>query len=75
MRFCLPTEKEIGAMVRGIHHASGKAGLTQDELISKFERLRKGKHGVREKIIEVVQRKCDIVDNADGNFRWLKWRH
>jgi hypothetical protein len=26
-------------------------------------------------VLEVVQRKCDIVDNADGNFQWLKWKH
>jgi 3-hydroxyisobutyryl-CoA hydrolase len=74
-RYTLPTEKEIGAMVRGSHQASGKAGLKMDELISKFEDFRKGKHGVREKIMEVIQRKCDVVDNADGNFQWLKWRH
>jgi 3-hydroxyisobutyryl-CoA hydrolase len=75
MRYCLPTEKEIGSMVRGSHPASGKSGLTLPELMSKFEDLRKGKHGVREKVLEVVQRKCDIVDNADGNFQWLKWKH
>ena len=75
MRYCLPTEKEIGSMVRGSHPSSGKSGLTLPELISKFDNLRKGKHGVREKVLEVVQRKCDTVDNADGNFQWLKWKH
>lgn len=75
MRYALPTEKEIGTMVRGSHHASGRAGLKMVELISKFEDLRQGKHGVKEKILEVAQRKCEIVDNADGNFQWLKWKH
>ena len=75
MRYTLPTEKEIGTMVLGSHHASGKAGLKLEELVSKFEHLRRGKHGVKEKILEVAQRKCEIVDNADGNFQWLKWKH
>jgi hypothetical protein len=26
-------------------------------------------------VLEVVQRKCNVVDNADGNFQWLKWKH
>jgi 3-hydroxyisobutyryl-CoA hydrolase len=75
MRYALPTEKEIGTMVRGSHQASGRAGLNLTELISKFEDLRRGKYGVKEKILEVAARKCDVVDNADGNFQWLKWKH
>jgi len=75
MRYTLPTEKEISNMVRGSHVSSGKAGIKMEELVSKFEDLRHGKHGVKEKVIEVAQRKCEIVDNADGNFQWLKWKH
>ena len=75
MRFSLPTEKEIGSVVRGNHQSSSKGGIKMEELISRFEDLRPGKHGVKEKVMEVAQRKCDIVDNSDGNFQWLKWRH
>ncbi|KAG6877739.1 hypothetical protein C0993_004556 [Termitomyces sp. T159_Od127] len=32
--------------------------------------------GVREKVLEVARRKCEIQDNGgDGNFVWLKWKH
>jgi 3-hydroxyisobutyryl-CoA hydrolase len=75
MRHGLPTEKEIGRMVRGSDHSSGGSGLRLDELVAKFEDLRRGKRGVREKVLEVAERKCEIVDNSDGNFQWLKWKH
>ncbi|KAG6851294.1 hypothetical protein H0H93_011730 [Arthromyces matolae] len=75
-QYALPTEDEIGAMVRGSHNAGATTGITLDELISTFENLRKGKIGVREKVTEVAQRKCEVVDNGgDGNFVWLKWKH
>ena len=75
MKYALPTEDEIGSVVRGSHTSGGGTGLRIDELLSKFNDLRQGKLGVKEKILEVVSRKCDIVDNGDGNFVWLKWKH
>jgi len=75
MRYTLPTEKDIGRMVRGSDRSSGGSGMKLNELVAKFEDLRQGKRGVREKVLEVVERKCEIVDNSDGNFQWLKWKH
>ena len=76
MKYTLPTEEEIGAMVRGEHSAGGTTTITLDELIAKFENLRPQKSGVKEKVIEVAGRKCDVVDNGgDGNAVWLKWKH
>jgi 3-hydroxyisobutyryl-CoA hydrolase len=75
MRYALPTEQEIESMVLGSHYSSGKSGIKMEELVSKFEDLRPGKLGVKEKVLEVAKRKCEIVDNSDGNFQWLKWRH
>jgi len=74
-RYSLPTEQDISEAVLGSHKTSGKTGITLPELIIKFEKLRLGKHGVREKVEEIVERKCDLVDNADGNYQWLKWKH
>ena len=74
-KYALPTEDEIGSLVRGSHTSGGGTGLRLDELLSKFNDLRQGKLGVKEKILEVVSRKCDVVDNGDGNFVWLKWKH
>lgn len=76
MKYTLPTEDEIGAMVRGSHNAGGGTGISLNELVAKFKDLRPGKLGVEEKVREVAQRKCDVVDNGgDGNAVWLKWRH
>jgi len=75
MKYALPTEDEIGAMVRGSHSAGGGKVLRLEELLSRFIDLRQGKMGVKEKVLEVARRKCELVDNADGNNVWLKWRH
>lgn len=75
MKYALPTEDEIGAMVRGSHSAGGSRGIRLDELISRFVDLREGKMGVKEKVLEVAHRKCEVVDNVDGNRVWLKWKH
>ena len=76
MKYALPTEEEIGAMVRGSHGAGGTTTVTLDELIAKFVNLRPQKSGVKAKVIDVAGRKCDVVDNGgDGNAVWLKWKH
>ncbi|KAK7467509.1 3-hydroxyisobutyryl-CoA hydrolase [Stygiomarasmius scandens] len=74
-RFALPTELDIKDMVIGEHQASGDTGLTLDELVSNFENLYDHKTGVREKVMDTVARKCQVVDNADGNKVWLKWNY
>lgn len=73
--YALPTEKEIRDMVTGEHANGGDTGITLDELVSSFEEMTDRKMGVREKIYEVVARKCELVDNSDGNKVWLKWLH
>jgi 3-hydroxyisobutyryl-CoA hydrolase len=74
MRFALPTEEEIGQVVSGSHTSGGATSVSLEELVSRFNDLRSGKMGVKEKIIEVASRRCEIKDNADGNTVWLKWK-
>jgi 3-hydroxyisobutyryl-CoA hydrolase len=74
-RYALPSEHAIGTAVTGSGVGSGGTGLTLEELAVHFERGRPGKHGIREKVIEVVERRCEVTDNADKNYRWLRWRH
>lgn len=75
LKYALPTEDEIGEAVRGSHANASGMGATAEEIVQLFERLRPGKNGVREKVEEVLRRKCTLVDNADGNFVWVKWIH
>ncbi len=74
MKFALPTEAEIGSVVTGQHASGGEMSIRIDELLTRFADLRPGKMGVKEKILEVIERRCDLIDNADGNSVWLKWK-
>lgn len=75
MVYGLPTEEQIGQMVLGSHKSSGSTVLTFDELVAKFEEMKSGKAGVREKIEEVVRRKCTTVEDTQAGKAWLKWVH
>ncbi|TFK94747.1 3-hydroxyisobutyryl-coenzyme A hydrolase [Polyporus arcularius HHB13444] len=75
MRYALPTEVEIRSMVDGSHRDSGATEITLDELLAKFDRARGRKPGMREKILEVVQRKCVSEQDKHMDKRWLKWKH
>jgi 3-hydroxyisobutyryl-CoA hydrolase len=74
-RFALPTEQEIGEVVRGVHKSGGNTSIRLNELVTRFQQLRPGKMGVKEKVLEVAKRRCGVEDNADGNAVWLKWKH
>jgi 3-hydroxyisobutyryl-CoA hydrolase len=74
-KYTLPSEEEIGSVVMGSHATGGGLGVRIDELLARFAELRPGKMGVKEKVLEVVQRKCEVTDNRDGNRVWLKWIH
>lgn len=75
MRYALPSENEIGAVIRGSHSSGGEMGTRAEDVLARFAELRPGKLGVKEKVLEVIQRRCKVTDNADGNFVWLKWIH
>lgn len=73
MRWALPTEEEIGKMVTGSHPSSGSTQITSAELVKKFEDLRNHKNGVREKVLEVVQRRCKEVEDKTSGMKYLAW--
>ncbi|TBU42068.1 3-hydroxyisobutyryl-coenzyme A hydrolase [Dichomitus squalens] len=75
MQFALPTEAEIRSMVDGSHRNSGATTITLDELLGMFTRMRGGKAGVREKILEVVDRKCVFEQDKHTDKKWLQWKH
>lgn len=74
MRFALPTEEEIKQLVTGAHEMSGGTGITEVELIQKLETLRKGKMGIREKVADVVQRKCVAEPFQGSREKYLRWK-
>ena len=68
-KYALPSEEDIGSVVTG-SHVSG-VGIQFEELLKKFTELQPGKLGVKEKIYEVVQRRCELTK---GNKIYLKWK-
>ena len=68
-KYALPSEEEIGSAVTG-SKPSGQ--ILYDDLLKKFMEQQPGKIGVKEKILEVVQRRCEVKN--DGNRVWLTWR-
>jgi len=75
-KFALPSEEDIGSVITGSRDYGDRMfGIQFEELLERFNEARQGKLGMKEKIYEVVQRKCELIDNADGNRVWLKWKH
>ena len=70
LRYGLPPEDELQALVEGSHASSGSGALTLQELIAKVEDLRGGKRGVTGKVREVVSRRC-VVDRG-GYLEWKR---
>lgn len=72
MQFSLPTEQEIKMIVRGEHPRSGALALTREEIVQKFLSMTGNKHGVAEKVTEVLERRCELVEDPDNNgcLRW-----
>jgi len=75
MKFALPTERAIAQRFRDARSTA----IALPDLLSYFDRLdvlQPGKQGVREKVLEVIQRRCEFVDREDGKQRhWLRWAH
>ncbi|TFK54654.1 hypothetical protein OE88DRAFT_1723197 [Heliocybe sulcata] len=71
-RFALPSEKEIESIIKGSHETSGDFGMTVEELVDKCQRdlapgsrrSRRVKGGIREKVVDVVRRKCEVEEEG-----------
>lgn len=72
MRYALPREEDIGKVVRGADGASAALAVTTDHLQNRFSSRTRGKEGVKEKIAEVVKRRCRVEPDSSGE--WLVWR-
>ena len=68
-KFALPTEEEIRKVVTGETPDAGSVSMTQQEVVDFFLKDRKGKIGVREKVLEVLNRKTTQIVGQEG----LKW--
>lgn len=72
--YALPSEDEIESLVLGSHATSGGKGQTLDTLLAHLRQLRGDKHGLREKVTEVVSRRCKVSQDPDSRG-YLQWVH
>jgi 3-hydroxyisobutyryl-CoA hydrolase len=70
-KYALPSESKIGIEVEAFDHGRG---IPYEKLLETFTKLQPGKLGVKEKIHEVVQRRCELADVGIGNKIRLKWK-
>lgn len=68
VHFALPSENLIGKVVRGDTPDSGSFALNKEEVLDWFEREWNGKSGVREKVLEVLQRRTKTMQ--DDTLQW-----
>jgi 3-hydroxyisobutyryl-CoA hydrolase len=72
--YALPSEDEIEALVLGSHATSSGTAQTLDTLLARLRQLRGDKHGLREKVTEVVSRRCKVSQDSDSQG-YLQWKH
>lgn len=68
-KYALPAEELIMKVVKGEHPSSPDTAITVEELLDRFDELTNNKAGVREKVLDVVNRKCKM----DGD-KFLSWK-
>lgn len=70
-KFMLPSENDIKLLVTGEAADAGTYALNSEEVVNYFVRERKGKQGVKAKVLDVLKRKTRVIEN-DPN-KSLKW--
>ncbi|KAG9099351.1 hypothetical protein FS749_001411 [Ceratobasidium sp. UAMH 11750] len=69
LRYALPSEGVVQAAIQGSLPGSGSFALTPAELVASFEGKYGQKIGMRQKLEEIIDRRCKVVDG------YLEWRH
>lgn len=67
-KYGLPSEEQIGAVVKGSAVGSGSVALTREEVIEKLLQDAKSKGGLRAKVNEVLDRKTTV--GPEGVLKW-----
>lgn len=76
-RFSLPTEEEVRLAITGEGQEFGLEGrlTSAEDVIVWFEKGHKSKKGVKEKVMDILDRKTTMVANADEMGKQvLQWK-
>lgn len=74
MKFSLPSEEEIGRLVRGEHPSSASTAFSLEELLQKAQELW-GKQGAEAKVKDIVSRRCEVVPKSGMQEAHVRWIH
>ena len=70
-QFGLPSEEEIEKVVTGENRNVGSLAMTREEVVDFFLKDRRGKIGVREKVISMLDRKTGNMNDGTDSLRWI----
>lgn len=70
-KYMLPSEQDIQNVVTGEAPGVGNYALSSDEVVDYFINDRKGKQGVKSKVLDVLARKTKVIKDDESNS--LKW--
>lgn len=71
--YALPSEEEIGEVIRGTHPTSGELSLDLEEVQNHVARMRAGKGGLVSKLQDVLQRRTRIVPATKDVSEHVEW--
>ncbi|KAH7107601.1 3-hydroxyisobutyryl-coenzyme A hydrolase [Auriculariales sp. MPI-PUGE-AT-0066] len=72
LRFSLPSEYYVESVVKGTDSKSTPLALTREEVMNEVLKTFNWKHGVREKVDEILDRKTQVLNDPD-NVGCLGW--
>jgi 3-hydroxyisobutyryl-CoA hydrolase len=75
MRYSLPTEEEVRHYIVQDTPSSGGLAVSRNQVLRYFEEKTLGKGGVREKVSDILDRKCQLEKGAAAGHLWLRWKH
>ncbi|KAG2225376.1 hypothetical protein INT45_005620 [Circinella minor] len=70
-KYMLPSEDDVKRVVTGEAADVGNYALSREEVVQYFLRDRNGKQGVKNKVLDVLERKTHILENDETKS--LKW--
>ncbi|CAO3687052.1 unnamed protein product [Rhizopus stolonifer] len=70
-KYMLPSEQDVMRVVTGEAPEVGNYALNRQQVVDHFIREREGKQGVKEKVLEVLDRKT--IENKKDSEKSLKW--
>lgn len=70
-KYMLPTEEDVKRVVTGEAADAGSYALNREEVVEYFLRERNGKQGVKNKVLEILNRKTEYLKGGEQTLKWV----